>query len=161
MYSILSIWHQIRCHLVLTYYSNDIYKSKYTTWVALIAPRKLKIAAATTTVTVLSTRSIMEPRNVERINCARKTILLTTATSVPSPLTWMVVWPSLSLTVDSLNWNASCMYYVKITQSFIFPISLPHKKRGKCLENNCLNVNFSYSSIKVLFSFFFLYIWFK
>ena len=101
-YTIDQLSLQFCVTMVTTFYQ----RSKYTIWLALIAARKLKMAAATTTVTVLSTRSIMDPRNVERINCAKNTILLTTAISVPRPRTWIVVSllsPSFPVDVDSLN----------------------------------------------------------
>lgn len=63
----------------------SVYKSKYIILVAAIAPHKLKkLAVATTAVVVPDIRTIV-PMQMERKNCARNTMLLTTAISVPKP----------------------------------------------------------------------------
>lgn len=48
----------------------------------------LSTAAATTTVTVDPVWAMMEPMDSDRMNCARNTMQLTMATSVPMPRTW-------------------------------------------------------------------------
>lgn len=55
------------------------------TRVALIAPQKLKKAAVPTTAVVVSVIETICPITQERMNCARKTMELTMATSVPIP----------------------------------------------------------------------------
>lgn len=52
-----------------------------------MAPQKLRKAATLTTAVVVPVQDTIVPIQIERINCARKTIELTIATSVPSPLT--------------------------------------------------------------------------
>jgi hypothetical protein len=55
------------------------------TLVALIAPQKLKNAAVPTTAVVVCVMATTCPMMHERMNCARNTIELTIATSVPIP----------------------------------------------------------------------------
>lgn len=56
------------------------------TCVALIAPQKLRKAAVLTTAVVVCVIETICPINKDKMNCARKTIELTIATSVPMPL---------------------------------------------------------------------------
>lgn len=65
----------------------EIYKSKYIIFVAVIAPQKLKKLAILTTAVVVPDMLTIVPMHKERINWAKKTILLTIAISVPSPRT--------------------------------------------------------------------------
>lgn len=62
------------------------YKSKYTTCVAEIAPQRLKKLATETTAVVVPDHVTIVPMHKDNINCAKKTMLLTMAISVPSPL---------------------------------------------------------------------------
>lgn len=57
--------------------------------VAARAPQKLKKLATLTTAVVVPDTFTIVPIQIDKINCARNTILLTIATSVPSPRTWV------------------------------------------------------------------------
>lgn len=73
------------CMTIYNFYI--VYKSKYIIWVAERAPQKLrKLAVDTTAVVVPDTETIV-PIHIDNINWAKNTMLLTMATSVPSPLT--------------------------------------------------------------------------
>uniref|UniRef100_A0A2M4DBD3 Putative secreted protein n=1 Tax=Anopheles darlingi TaxID=43151 RepID=A0A2M4DBD3_ANODA len=50
-----------------------------------MAPQKLSRAATLTTAVVVPLQATMEPMQMDSTNCARNTMLLTMATSVPSP----------------------------------------------------------------------------
>lgn len=50
-----------------------------------MAAKKLRMDAALTTVVVVPNRLTKYPINMERMNCARNTMLLTMPTSVPRP----------------------------------------------------------------------------
>lgn len=71
-----------------------IYKSKYMTCVALIAPQKLRKLATLTTAVVVPDHITIEPIHSDKINCAKNTILLTMAMSVPRPRTSVPIIPS-------------------------------------------------------------------
>ena len=58
---------------------------------AVMAPQVLRTAAITTTIVVVPAAVTIEPTQRLSTNCARKTMLETMATSVPSPRTWCVV----------------------------------------------------------------------
>ena len=51
------------------------------------APQKLKTEAETMTAVVELTIRMMEPMERDKMNCAKKTMLLTMPTSVPMPRT--------------------------------------------------------------------------
>lgn len=53
---------------------------------AQIAPQKLKKLAVEITAVVVPDHFTIDPMHRDKINCAKKTILLTIAISVPSPL---------------------------------------------------------------------------
>lgn len=63
---------------------------------AVIAPQKARNEAIAITATVDPTALTMEPMNMDRMNCARKTMLLSMATSVPRPRSCVptLAWPS-------------------------------------------------------------------
>lgn len=65
----------------------SFYRSKYITCVAEMAPHKLKKLATATTAVVVPDHATIEPIQIDSINWARNTILLTMAMSVPRPLT--------------------------------------------------------------------------
>lgn len=70
------------------------------TCVAVKAPQAASRLAAHTTAVVDPTAEMIEPMHEERMNCARKTMDDTMATSVPRPLTWCS-GPDLDNTPDS------------------------------------------------------------
>lgn len=63
-----------------------IYKSKYIIWVAQQAAQNAKKLATETTAVVVPDQVTIDPMHIDRINCAKNTMLLTIAISVPSPL---------------------------------------------------------------------------
>lgn len=62
------------------------------TWEADTLPQKLSTAADTMTAVVLPEAEMMEPIDEDRMNCAKKTMLDTSATSVPRPRTVVEDW---------------------------------------------------------------------
>lgn len=78
------------------------HRSKYMTCVATMAPQKLRKLATPTTAVVVPARLTMLPMHMERMNWARKTMLLTMATSVPKPRSWVASFASpVSVTSNS------------------------------------------------------------
>lgn len=75
----------------------QLYRSKYMICVAHIAPQKLKKLAVDTTAAVVPDHVTIEPIQIDKINCAKNTMLLTMATSVPSPRTCVPIFGSPSL----------------------------------------------------------------
>lgn len=67
--------------------SGYVYKSKYIICVAQMAPQKLKKLAVDTTAVVVPDNVTIVPIQIDKMNCAKNTMLLTIATSVPSPRT--------------------------------------------------------------------------
>lgn len=67
--------------------THPLYRSKYMICVADMAPQKLKKLATETTAVVVPDHATIEPMQIDRMNCAKNTMLLTMATSVPSPRT--------------------------------------------------------------------------
>lgn len=57
---------------------------------AEIAPQNARKAATPATAAVVPAQLTILPMQIERVNCARNTIELTIATSVPRPRTWLV-----------------------------------------------------------------------
>lgn len=78
------------------------HKSKYMICVALIAPQKLRKAATLTTAVVVPDQITILPMHSDRMNWARNTMLLTMATSVPSPRTSVPVIAAPS--ASRVNW---------------------------------------------------------
>jgi hypothetical protein len=64
-----------------------VYRSRYVTKFAEMAPQKLSTEAETMTAVVELTALMIFPTDNDKMNWARKTILLTIPTSVPIPLT--------------------------------------------------------------------------
>lgn len=69
--------------------------------VADIAPQKLKNAATLTTAVVVPVHETIDPIQMDSMNCARNTMLLTIATSVPNPLTVASCFTSPSATTSN------------------------------------------------------------
>lgn len=65
---------------------------------AEIAPQNARKLATLTTAVVVPVKDTIVPMHIERINCARKTMLLTIATSVPNPRIWVVCATPSSVT---------------------------------------------------------------
>lgn len=64
-----------------------LYKSKYMICVADNAPQKLKKLATLTTAVVVPDHVTIVPMHIDKMNCAKNTMLLTMAMSVPKPRT--------------------------------------------------------------------------
>lgn len=77
------------------------YKSKYITCDADKAPKKLKALATDTTAVVVPEYVTIVPIHIDKMNCAKNTILLTIAMSVPNPRTW----PPIDERPSGSTWN--------------------------------------------------------
>lgn len=73
---------------------HSFYKSKYIICVAHMAPQKLRKLAVDTTAAVVPDHATIEPIQIDRMNCAKNTMLLTMATSVPRPRTCVPLFAS-------------------------------------------------------------------
>lgn len=91
--------------------SSNCYKSKYMICVALIAPQKLRKLATLTTAVVVPDQITIEPMHKDSTNCARNTMLLTMATSVPRPRTSV---PTIATPVASV---ANCKQSININEN--------------------------------------------
>jgi len=79
--------------------------------VADIAPHKPRMAAKLTTVVVVPKKLTIYPIHMERMNCARKTMLLRIATSVPSPRSCVPCETPPSLTASNYKEADKAQYF--------------------------------------------------
>jgi hypothetical protein len=83
--------------------SAAVHSPRYITLVATMAPHKLRMAAVLMTVVVVWKMLTIDPIHMERMNWARNTMLLTIATSVPSPRSCVSHLASPSLVISNYN----------------------------------------------------------
>lgn len=69
-------------------------------------PKNASALATLTTAVVVPVAVTMVPMHIDSINCAKKTILDTSATSVPRPRIWLETFPSPSWVVSNCQKNS-------------------------------------------------------